>query len=223
MLHDILNFLLHPNTIYVLMTGAFGFASIIVGVAFATRKKLVIRRTKLEVKERIKIESHKEIILAIKEFQFAIKAVRIKICSPLFKVISDLDEVKKGNYSTNLQRANAVKYIISVSKLDNVSNECEGIEKFIGLIEYDLTVNGEDELIRGELDKLEIMLDKIKNMRSRIESAFGFNVTTNNPFKVFDELESIMIEYPLYDENDEVQAVPAVLVKRYMEKINESA
>ncbi len=224
MLHGILNFLKEYSFLPI---SVFSFLSVLGGVAFATRSKLVLRKTKLEVEERIKIESRIKIIQAIKGFPFAVNDARIKICNPLFKVFFDLNEVKERINWSNVQQADAIRDILSDLKLDNISNECERIEKLIVLLEYDLTVNGEDKLARGELDKLEIMLDKIRNMHGRIEVAFGFIVTANNRLEVIDELESIMEEYSLCGENDKeevkAKAISDKLAKIYMEKINESA
>ncbi len=218
---DILDFLKEYSFLPI---SVFSFLSVIAGVAFATREKLVIRRTKLEVKERIKIESHKEIIQATTDFYFAILDVKYKTALTLAKIINCLNELlmeEQKSVKDEKKIEDIKNKIINIKgefltkNTDSNSsfyNRTQKIQYFILLVEADLEINGEDKIIRDELNKM-------GNISSELWEAIE-TMSIIKDSTSLEEIEQLNKLLEKCDDKEEVQAISAKLAKIYMQRLN---
>ncbi len=184
MLHDILNILKEYRIFPALLTGLFSFFAVWFGVTWATRSNLIIKKIKIETKERIRIESSKKIVQVLKDFPLAISSAGEKISSVISYIISELKVPLNEERFSDIDENGEWKLPVDMNTIEeelirelmeeqkdaferggnNLKNECKKVQELISLLESDLDFYGENKVVRDEIAKIKSMFSEIKNI-----------------------------------------------------------
>ena len=145
-----------------LVTGAISvlsaIAGAIAGVWFATRKGSIEKRAKFETKEKMKMESTKEMIKAIRDFHLVIYQARREVFHSLQSMRHNLTNVA----DKNVEEFMAWRVDYEQGVIDR-NAEYNKIEDIVFLLETDLYINDRDEEVQGEINRIKDILINIKN------------------------------------------------------------
>ena len=204
-------FIIEHSIISTLMAGVFGFLSILAGVAWATRKSVIIKRAQFEAKEKIKIESARE---AIKNITYLKKEI-YKAHSAITVAAASLEEHLRDRIEDEYIGEHTAGFIKKMKEYLDERIESEKIEYLIALLEDDLYIDDGDA-------EISIEMRKIKAMYVGTMGILNFN-TNNIAVKEAKRVAQEMLRkspFTAKDKEEEMGDTFENLRKKYMERLN---